>query len=176
MKLSFFIILLLTTTLSWSRTYTIKKGNHSSSGIHSGLFISGELSIKVKFNKSAIYTSKLPANQWAVNKLFGFSDCFNHHHTNSARFGWRYLNSKLELMAYNYVKKQRWEEKIGDLKMDEWQAMKIKMDGSNYLFTFGGKTLKMPRGCSSKRANGYKLYPYFGGQETAPHDITIQIE
>jgi uncharacterized membrane protein YhaH (DUF805 family) len=123
--------------VSWSKTYTIKKGNHSSSGIHSGLFISSELSIKVKFNNSAIYTSKLPANQWAINKLFGFSDCFSHHHTNSARFGWRYLNSKLELMAYNYVKKQRWEEKIGDLKINEWQDMKIKMDKSNYIFSFG---------------------------------------
>ncbi len=173
-----FIILasLLISTVSWSKTYTIKKGNHKASGIHSGLFVKSELSIKVKFDNSAIYTSKLPANQWAINKLFGFSDCFSHHQTNSARFGWRYLNSKLELMAYNYVKKQRWEEKIGDLKMNEWQEMKIKMDKSNYIFSFAGKTVKMPRGCSNKNANGYKLFPYFGGEETAPHDIKIEIE
>ena len=176
MKKVTLLFLLLMTSMSWSKTYTIKKGNHRASGIHSGLFVSSELSIKAKFDNSAIYTSKVPANQWAINKLFGFSDCYSHHHTNSARFGWRYLNSKLELIAYNYVKKQRWEEKIGDLKIGEWQDMKIKMDGSNYIFSFAGKTLKMPRGCSGKRANGYTLFPYFGGEETAPHDIKIEIE
>jgi hypothetical protein len=37
-------------------------------------------------------------------------------------------------VAFNDVKKQRWEEKIGDLKINEWQDMKIKMDKSNYIF------------------------------------------
>jgi hypothetical protein len=34
----------------------------------------------------------------------------------------------------------------------------------------------MARGCSSKKANGYKLYPYFGGSETAPQEIKIKID
>jgi hypothetical protein len=33
----------------------------------------------------------------------------------------------------------------------------------------------MPRAAATVKAKGYRLYPYFGGDETAPHDITISI-
>jgi hypothetical protein len=34
----------------------------------------------------------------------------------------------------------------------------------------------MDRGCSGGSLASYQLYPYFGGDETAPHDITILID
>jgi len=34
----------------------------------------------------------------------------------------------------------------------------------------------MPRESTTTMAEGYQLYPYFGGDETAPHDIFIWIE
>jgi hypothetical protein len=37
-----------------------------------------------------------------------------------------------------------------------------------------GKTLFLPRHCSGTYRR-YRLYPYFGGDEVAPHDITIKI-
>ena len=34
----------------------------------------------------------------------------------------------------------------------------------------------MNRGCRDSSMTGYKLYPYFGGNKTAPHDIKIKVE
>lgn len=172
----FLVLVLSTQAFSKSKTYIIPKGKHYSKGVHFGYFHSKVMSIKAKFDSSAIYTNKLPANQEAINKLYGFSDCWSGHHKNSARFGWRYLNKKLELMAYVYSGKQRSYIKLGDLELDKWQEMKISVSSAKYIYTFNEKTFEMPRGCKSKNANGYKLFPYFGGDETAPQEIKIEIE
>ncbi len=161
---------------SKSKTYTIPKGKHYSKGLHFGYFHNEIMSIKAKFNSSAIYSTVASGNQADINKLYGFSDCWSAHHKNSARFGWRYLDNKLELMAYVYSGKQRSYLKLGDLEMDKWQEMNIKVDSGKYIFKFNGKSFEMPRGCKTKKANGYKLFPYFGGDETAPHEIKIEIE
>ncbi|MEO5783498.1 MAG: hypothetical protein ABIQ07_09520 [Ginsengibacter sp.] len=34
----------------------------------------------------------------------------------------------------------------------------------------------LPRTSTTAKAIGYKLYPYFGGDETAPHEIDIWIK
>jgi hypothetical protein len=38
------------------------------------------------------------------------------------------------------------------------------------------KTTAMPRTSKAAVAKGYKLFPYFGGDETAPHDINIWVK
>ena len=45
-----------------------------------------------------------------------------------------------------------------------------------YQFTYNGKTVTMPRHCTGSSIQGYRLYPYFGGDETAPHDIYVYIK
>ncbi len=49
-----------------------------------------ELKFIVKFDSSAIYTAKDAANQYDINKLYGFSDNNVDDHQFSARFGWRW--------------------------------------------------------------------------------------
>jgi hypothetical protein len=34
----------------------------------------------------------------------------------------------------------------------------------------------MTRESKTEKAEGYKLFPYFGGDETAPHNISIWIK
>jgi hypothetical protein len=34
----------------------------------------------------------------------------------------------------------------------------------------------MPRLASTRKAKGYQLYPYFGGDEVAPHLINIWVK
>jgi hypothetical protein len=46
---------------------------------------------------------------------------------------------------------------------------------TEYIFHVDNSTVSLPRHCSDD-ASGYKLYPYFGGDEAAPHEITIEIE
>jgi hypothetical protein len=52
----------------------------------------------------------------------------------------------------------------------------IKVDSTNYLFTVNGITTQLPRTATTAKAEGYQLYPYFGGDETAPHQINIWIK
>ncbi|MER3497486.1 MAG: hypothetical protein C4308_02025 [Chitinophagaceae bacterium] len=47
----------------------------------------------------------------------------------------------------------------------------IKLNGNKYIFTVNYITVDIPRASTTATAKGYKLYPYFGGAETAPHDI-----
>ena len=39
----------------------------------------------------------------------------------------------------------------------------------------GEKKSVVPRKATTGKASGYLLYPYFGGDETAPHDVYIWI-
>jgi len=52
----------------------------------------------------------------------------------------------------------------------------IKVTSRNYLFTINGITTQLPRVATTEKAKGYQLYPYFGGDEVAPHQINIWIK
>ena len=45
-----------------------------------------------------------------------------------------------------------------------------------YLFSVEEKSVTLPRLSTTAMAKGYRLYPYFGGDETAPHDVRIWIK
>lgn len=155
--------------------YLIEAGEHYADGVNAAAQISPELHFEATFDDSAIYATEDPRNQHDINKLYGFSDCSSHHHTNSARFGWRWLDGALEIFAYIYVDGERMWEHLGDATIGEASHYDLVTDGAEYVFTFDGTTVRMPRGCAGDGGVKYRLYPYFGGDETAPHDITIEI-
>ena len=133
-----------------------------------------EMKFSAKFDSSAIYTSINPTNQYDVNKLYGFSDNNTHHHINSARIGWRWLNNRLELLGYIYNDTVRSFELIKTVSINTTINCSIKINGNKYVFTVDGTSIEMPR--TATTASGYQLYPYFGGDEVAPHDIKIEIK
>lgn len=175
LKIIFFISLMTFTTFSYATIYKIKKGNHNS-GIHAALVSTKKFNFTAKFDDSGKY-SLSNINQFDINKLYGFSDCFSNQHKNSARFGWVWNEkaSKMEIHAYTYAKGVRNYKYITSVPINKSHSFSIAVDGKNYIMTANGVTVRMERGCSSKIAFGYKLYPYFGGDEVAPHDITIEI-
>jgi hypothetical protein len=155
--------------------YIIKKGSHqSNNGIKR--HISDELKFKVLFDESSIYATKNSINQASINKLFGFSDCGTHHHQNSARIGWRYFNEKLELLAYVYNQGERDSQSLAFIEPGKIYSLSIRAEGDNYIFSSGNSEVKIAKGCSNNQSFRYKLFPYFGGREPAPHDIRIIIE
>ena len=158
------------------KIYTIKKGHqYSDSGFRA--FTSTELNFVVVFDNSAIYTTTDSSNQLAINKLFGFSDCSDLHHENSARFGWRWYNNEIQIFAYCYKNSKRADKFIGTVNLNKEYEYKLKTEGSKYIFFLNGMTDSLDNGCSSDVDYGrYFLYPYFGGIETAPHQITIRIK
>ncbi len=154
--------------------YTIQEGEHSS-GFRVHSLRSDNLSFKCRFNSTAIYQTQDPINQLDINKLYGFSDCNDQHQENSARFGWRWLNNSIEIHAYVYNNGVRSTQYMKSVNIDETHQYSIKIDGDSYIFTIDGEIVVMNRTNNCTTGLYYKLFPYFGGDEVAPHDISIWI-
>ncbi len=156
--------------------FIITKGSHSALKNDYRPVLINKLSFKVLFDSSCIYATVKEWNAEDVNKLYGFSDCNTGHHENSARFGWRWNGQAVELFAYCYVNSNRTVRWLAAIPIGHPVALSIRLDGNNYEFEVNGVIERMSRNCSTAFADGYQLYPYFGGDETAPHDIRILIK
>ena len=157
--------------------YTIKKGDQycDKNGFLAVNYT--ELAFKVRFDSSAIYSTTDPANQKDVNKLFGFSDNNADHHIFSARFGWRWSNNALRLFAYTYNNSALSLKEMGTVAIGAEATCSIKVTNDNYIFTLNkGAAISMSRSSKTSAGAGYQLFPFFGGNETAPHDIKIWIK
>jgi hypothetical protein len=108
--------------------------------------------------------------------LYGFSDNNSGHQLYSARFGWRWSDNALRLFGYVYNNGIRDSKELGTINIGSEVNCSIKVTAKNYVFTLNGVTDSLPRAASSVKASGYKLYPYFGGDEPAPHNIYIWIK
>jgi len=155
--------------------FTIKKGLQYSDSNPFTTIKYQELRFSVRFDSSARYNTQLAANQADINKLYGFSDNNAQHHQYSARFGWRWSNNALRLFGYVYNAGVRTSQEIGVINIGQTYDCKIIVTNNAYQFYIEGKKIDMPRLATTPQAVGYKLYPYFGGDETAPHDIHIWI-
>lgn len=158
--------------------YLIKAGKQFAEETETKLKIVKLTSLKftVKFDSSAIYQTIDPSNQADINKLYGFSDNNAHHHEFSARFGWRWYNNKLNLQAYYYNNSVRDYKDIGNIELNKEYACAINVYADRYDFLLNGVVkASAPRKSAGTEASGYQLYPYFGGDELAPHDIKIWI-
>ncbi len=156
--------------------YLIKKGQQScDKSVYQPVNLS-ELKFMVKFDSSAIYKTVDPDNQGDINKLYGFSDNNTMHHQFSARFGWRWKNNELQVFGYIYNNGAMSFLQIGTVRIGEENNCSIKVAGDKYIFTLNESTIEMPRASNTSTAIGYKLYPFFGGDEMAPHDVHIWIK
>lgn len=154
--------------------YTIRKGRHYPVENHFQRVKTDQLNFRAKFDSSAIYTTADPANQGDINKLLGTADCNDFHQNNSARFGWRWYDGQLQIWAYCYTNGERNFKLIDAVSLNKFYNYSIAYESDRYIFKLGDVVVEMPRACN-EMAQGYKLLPYFGGNEPAPHDIKILI-
>ena len=158
------------------RTYIIPQGEHSS-----GNFINHPVNSKITFDfmldESAIYETEIPENQDDVNKIYGFSDFGVRHQKYSIRLGWRYIDNKIELCWLRHEEGRHSSATIRTIEPNEMYNATINITTFYYQIVVEGDTTLVRR-----RPEGnwgivrrYYLYPYFGGNEYAPHDITIKI-
>jgi hypothetical protein len=165
-----------TTTTQFTK-YTIYKGqNYADINRYVSTSYS-ELKFIAKFDSSAIYANVNPDNQLDINKLYGFSDNNSlSHQQYSARFGWRWSDNALRLFGYVYNNGVRASKELGTVAIGSEINCSIKVNPKSYVFTLNGVVDSLPRTSTTVKANGYKLYPYFGGDEPAPHTIYIWIK
>ena len=143
---------------------------------------------KFVFTKSCIFDLK-DEDQYDVNKLFGFS--IGHHHKSSSfRFGWRPIleNNTIEIVAYEYHDGERQKTMpICEVELNKSYQFRVGyLPHQNKTFynvsdTQHHKSIKerfmadFTNNVVLKKTGGlgYTLGIYFGGNETAPHKITI---
>ena len=166
--------------------YLIPKGQAYSTDSTSIIRLAGMNEVKFKFffDSSAIYTTTDPLNQADVNKLYGFADCVSFttnytiapHHIHSARVGWAWLNNALRIYAYYYNDSVRHFNELQTVEIGKIYTAGIRLVPGGYEFTVENKKDTVPRTCNTTSISGYKLFPYFGGTEVAPHNIHVYIK
>jgi len=161
--------------------FNIRKSHHHSDGflfkLFSSIHISNRLEYIVEFDPSCIY--ELPnEDQYDINKLFGFSS--GYHHTNSARFGWNWDGKHLHIYSYCYINKKRDISYICSIELEKEYKFIIIDKKTQYLFTIIDQEINHIYQTSINKQStllpGYQLWPYFGGNCKAPHNIKISLK
>lgn len=160
------------------KVYTIRKGKHRAWPFRFGLYLSKKkIRFRVVFDMSCKY--QLPGeDQGDINKLFGIG-YFPDHHKESARFGWRYNEdiNKIELFAYCYVNGKRITELITTVPFHQSHVLEIEITDHLYYFNVYKDSFKATFVTTHNHTRkwGFPLGVYFGGNQPAPHKITIEM-
>jgi hypothetical protein len=165
------------TSFSGFTRYTIVKGEHYASNNAYQAIETSELTFLVRFDSTAIYQSQTAENQYDINKLYGFSDNNALHHSYSARFGWSWNRGALRLYGYVYNDGKVSSKELAAVPIGKEVRCAIKITTSTYAFYVNDQlAATLDRKATTSKASGYLLYPYFGGDEVAPHNMNIWIK
>lgn len=168
------------------KQYLIKKGNHyCSMSIFEKLGAIGwkitSYSVRFKFHNDCYWAPKRNSDDDDLNKLTGIGFGTNHQN-NSVRLAWRpdfNIPGAIQIFGYTYDEKPTAPKfeflEITTVNVGQTIDAKIESKNNQYLITVNGVTKPMenlrpdPNLC-------FRLFPYFGGNNTAPQDMTIDIE
>ena len=162
--------------------FTIKKGKHYSSPMffirRLLLAFTKTFEFTVEFNENCLYT--LPASdKFDINKLFGVSCNTLLLHKNSIRFGWRCVdNMYIQLVSYAYIDGVRIPEQIiKTINVNEKVSCKMIFVDDQVLLSVTDLTDVSTVGVNLNKEQtwGIFLWPYFGGNNPAPHEMKMQL-
>lgn len=157
--------------------YTIDGGEHFSEESHfRPIRINKKQSFWVVFNETALYTTLDPSNQGDINKLWGFSEFLFSPHRSSARMGWNCVGGRLFLRPYSYAEGIRVMDPPGvEIPIGKEIHCSISLSPGQYIFEIDEQVFTQKRQGNASCIRAVQLFPYFGGQERAPHGILIQL-
>lgn len=152
----------------------IRQGTHGNGSFKPILFPK-QMSRTVIFDESCIYDLK-SEDQFDVNKLFGLG-FFPHHIQTSARFGWNW-NLKSEVIdIYTFIHRGGIFsfEFMTFIEIDKPITLTLLVQKRQVIFEAKKKTgfITMSQPLITNPL-AYQLHPYFGGNQTAPHDMKIK--
>ena len=91
------------------------------------------------------------------------------------RFGWRYYKDKLQILWFKHEAGKFTFDVITSIELNKPYTCTLDIFEDEYIVSVGGITTIVSRPCSDYKKR-YYLYPYFGGDEVAPHTIKIKIK
>ena len=182
MKITVFILILFCLAATSCETaleenfqvFTIAQGEHYATQRHVEALQQASLAFQARFDETAEYRLR-DGFQDSKNKLLGFSDCNSAHHENSARFAWQWYNNRIEIFAYCYVDGQRMEAFLGTVEKNEVANYEVVISPTAYTFIFKDQKTEIARRSKCDVGVYVMLWPYFGGQIPAPHEINIYL-
>jgi len=155
--------------------FTIPKNAHYSTHRFLTYFTDNRTDFSFKFDQSAEYDLG-NSNQSDINKLFGFAEKSSVNiHKHSARFGWRWIDNSLQILGYAYTEGERKSLLLGTAEIDETYSASIIAHENRYEFIFKEESYFIVRNGAFSSLRKYLSYPYFGGDEIAPHEIRITL-
>jgi hypothetical protein len=168
------------------KKYTIKKGNHYASiSIFERMFSFGwkvnEVPVKFRFSRECWWNPPRNADDHDLNKLCGVGYGLSVH-SNSVRFAWAPDFSKsgiINVYGYTYDEKKEGEPHtskfITAVAVDTECVGMIRKVTTNYSFTVGTTSIFMENSHPDPAVCN-RLFPYFGGNNTAPINMDIELE
>ena len=156
--------------------YKIKKGRHKSRYIPK-ICWKKEFTFNIQFLSPPQYISRYSHNQEDINKIYGFSDSWNHHN-HSLRIGWYYDrgNDINHLVIYSYVDKVVIIKSLGTFDYLDKIKIGIEVNKGYYIiYRYDTGRIELLIRKSSWWGPRYMLFPYFGGQEKANKNYLIKI-
>ena len=158
-----------------SQLFVIPKGKHHSVS-QPTIISSKEIKASVMFDNTAIYKID-NEDSLDINKLIGIGSYLGHHN-NSVRVGWRWSNKKklIELFAYTYTDGVRDFFRITDVPINSVFDIHIDLRFDQGFIGVNGVKVRVAVTNRNAYNVSYMLYPYFGGDETAPQNINIYIK
>lgn len=152
----------------------IKQGTHGNGSFKPILFPK-QMSRTVIFDESCKY-DLIDSDQYDVNKLFGLG-FFPHHIQTSARFGWNWniKNEVIDIFSFIHRQGKFYFDFMTFIEIDKPITLTLFIQRRQVIFEAQKKTAFITK---SEQLNtnplAYELRPYFGGNETAPHDMKIK--
>lgn len=167
-------------TLSDNR-FVVRAGSHDSiPGGIAATRIQADLDrfliFQAYFHADAAYLTVDPANQADWNKLMGLTTV--DIHGDSLRLGWRYdpVDDEIELGLYAYVNGARVDAYITSVPLDTVHDVTMAWSEDRLSVEVDGIEVEVPGPRAyTTRITSVLTTTYFGGDETAPHDIHVDV-
>lgn len=155
--------------------YIIRKNKHYSFHFPSFTLSNKFKQYTIKFFKSCLYSFG-NADDNDVNKLVGYTfGMIPNPHKNSFRLGWNCINGRISLFSYAYINSERIIRYLCDLDTDKSYNVIIYVIKNKIRVSIDDEVYYTGIDVSGLPNFGWKLFPYFGGNNKAPHDILIEI-
>jgi len=168
------------------RFYQIKKGNHyASMSIFEKIGAIGwnvkTLSMRFVFRKECWWATPRNQDDYDQNKLAGIGFGTNHHN-NSVRLTWvPDFDNQGMIKVYGYTYDEKKQDPkfamtfVKSVHVQETVNGRIESRDGGYFITVADVTVKMDN-VNNDPGLCFRLFPYFGGNNTAPNDMVIELE
>jgi hypothetical protein len=164
--------------------FVLRRGEHDSHpggprAVHFNTHVSRSLRFRLMFPAGSDYATANPANQSDFNKVMGITT--DRIHQNSVRLGWAWnpATRLMDLGFYAYVAGTRTMQVLKSVPLGQWTDVEMTMNNDGVKVRADAAVVELKRSLGLSRIIPTTTWilctAYFGGDETAPKNITVQV-